>query len=572
MRKLLVAAIALVVIIIIVGGGWLVVRAFTSPKPEATPAALPTPVSPLAANPAVTRTAIVPAALLVPGNLLDNPSFEGQFVNCGMSCNVAPGWTAWSIDPAPCIAGTPGCYIPCPQNCVETHPDEECATDFGCWWCRAEHKAATIQFPERVHSGESAQQAFAFGRMAEYGVYQIVQVPVGKPVRLTVWTQAWQCFDPQSTLCKQAKSDDPDEMNLRIGIGALGETDPLSSTVVWSEPIESFDHYSPITLTATTQNVTITVFMYARPEWEYSRRNNDAYWDDANLVIVEPEITAQFLSITPAQPELGQATTIKVSSPVSQPNTVLTITNPVGTPATLAGEVVSGSGPFTWTWTFTPLFSGTHSLAFASSVMAKPITTSLRAIAAINFSVQPAAAWLSQTVVVQTSAYHHYIPSQLTFATPSGEALPMIYYAMTYDQGLYKRAWHYVSMVTGTHHITFTSSKLPAPVTASVEVVSTAGVYAIPPAPPLGAPTTISAWAYYPYTNPALLLLDPGGTPLTSNYLGQSGGWPFVWSWSFTPTITGTHQYMFTASALDAPVQGRIFVGGHMVYLPIMHK
>lgn len=259
------------------------------PTVPSTPGPAMSPLSPLAADgigPTAVPKAVQPTPKpteSVPGNLLANPSFEGDYVSWGQSVNVAPDWTPWSTqgNPPPCVAGTPGCYIPCPQNCVDTHPVEKCATDYGCWWQKAEHKEATLAFPGRVHSGEDAQQAFTAGRMGEFGVLQTVTVPVGSLLNFSAYVQAWQCFDWRSLLCQQGKSDLPDEMNLRLGIGTMGEVDPYMSTIVWGNPSESFDQYSLISVVAMARNPTVTVFTYARPEWAFARNNNDAYWDDA---------------------------------------------------------------------------------------------------------------------------------------------------------------------------------------------------------------------------------------------------------------------------------------------------
>lgn len=239
-----------------------------------TPTATPQVISPLY---------VVQPTPHVPGNLVINPSFEGEFVNCGQSCNVAPGWTAWTAEgnPPPCVAGQPGCYIPCPSNC------SNCKVDFGCWWAKAEHKAAMQwQFPERVHSGESAQQAFTFGRMGEFGVWQnIANIPIGARVEFAIYAQAWQCYEAPNN-CQ------PDRMNLKVGIDPLGGSDPYNSNIVWSDTIESFDQYTRLSVEAIAQKSTVTIFTYARPEWDWARRNNDAYWDDASLVmLVEPTPT-----------------------------------------------------------------------------------------------------------------------------------------------------------------------------------------------------------------------------------------------------------------------------------------
>lgn len=506
----------------------------------------------------------------VAGNLLVNPSFEGAYVTWGQSTNVAPGWTPWSSSGQnpPCLPETPGCYIPCPQNCIDAHPVEHCKTDYGCWWAEAEHKAATLQFPERVHGGEEAQQAFTYGRMGEFGVYQVVTAPVGAALVFSAYVQAWQCFNWQSTECKSGRSDLPDRMNLRLGIGARGETNPYSPTIVWSNPIESFDHYSPLSVTATAQNITITVFTYARPEWSFARTNNDAYWDDASLVMVSP--SAAISSIQPPQPELNQKTTIQATSNYSLPRAMLTITNPAGTGIVLAPVSVAGGAPYVWTWNYTPSISGTHRVAFSADTLPTPVVTTFRAIAHVNLTASPAPAWLDQPVNVYVSAYRLYSSSRLAITAPDGSTLTPIYDGVTGQGGIFTRKWHWQSAIPGLHRITYTANLIETPVTAGVNIVSMASGSAAPPAPPVNTPVIIQMFAYYPYDNVAIQLTDPQGAPLTPQYVGRAGNSPYTWSWTFTPVINGTHTFLITANQLDTPVQGMIFVGGKAVYLPVV--
>lgn len=214
----------------------------------------------------------------VPGNLLVNPGFEGAFGSCGQSCNVAPGWNAWTsetLDP-PCVAGEPGCSIPCPSNC------DNCRSDYGCWWTKAEHKAATLQFPERVRTGASAQQYFFYGRMGDAGVYQVVGgLEPGALYEFSAWVQGWQCYERYN--CQ------PEAMRLAIGVDATGGTDPYAAQ--WTYPIESWEVYTRLALEFVAEADTVTLFTYAGPRWQWARVNNDAYVDDAALVLLQPAPT-----------------------------------------------------------------------------------------------------------------------------------------------------------------------------------------------------------------------------------------------------------------------------------------
>jgi hypothetical protein len=132
--------------------------------------------------------------------------------------------------------------------------------------------------------------------------------------------------------------------------------------------------------------------------------------------------------------------------------------------------------------------------------------------------------------------------------------------------------WQFTPTVSGAHVLTFIADQLTTPLTTTVIVTSVASVYAAPPAPPTGVLVTMQARTYYPYVNGSLALTDPEGMALAPDYEGQTGGPPFVWTWAFTPVITGTHIYTFIANGLEVPGRGFVFVGGYAVYLPVISK
>jgi len=314
----------------------------------------------------------------------------------------------------------------------------------------------------------------------------------------------------------------------------------------------------------------VTVFTHSRPDWTYARPNNDVYLDDASLVVVGPP--AQF-STQPSQPELGQATTVQVTSLQPFANATLTIADPANAPVVPSGGSMTGAGtgPYTWAWQFTPVVSGTYQLAFSADALPAPVTSTVRVVAAAHLTVQPSTAWLSQTVTIQASAYYAYPSQHLTVTDPLGNPITPI------DDGEagtapHVHSWRMASLVTGTHLITFTADLLPAPITASVNVASVAGVDSSPVAPPVSTTVSIWAWAYYPYSNFAMASTDPQGAAFPLTYLGQSSGPPYVWTWIGTPVITGTHVYTFTADGLDVPARGLIFAGGSAVYLPVIFR
>jgi len=549
-----VISLVLVVAVMLILSRWAVSTLAPRRTPQAT-----APLGILAA-----RTPTPQPTAAVPGNLLVNPSFEQPYVPQGAGeVNVAHGWWAWYFDPPPCRPWRPDCYIPCPSNCIQ---NGVCRKDYGCMWARPEFVAILYpQYPYRVHTGEAAAKYFSYGRMHEAGFYQ--QVPgivPGSLVEFTAWVQTWMCFNFDE--CDYGRrSDQPSDMHLRIGIDPTGGTVPTSTHIVWSPEAPAFDQWTYFGVQARALSSTITVWTHSRPEWDFARANNDVYLDDANLVVVGPP--AEFW-IQPAQPELGQLTSVRVRSEVDHADVALTIADPNSTLVTPEGGLSSGDGPYTWTWQFTPTVPGTYTLAFSASDLPLPVTSTLHAIATAHLTAQPATALLSQTVTVRVGAFYPYASQRLTVTSPAGNVA-------TIDEGItgaYTHTWRFASLVTGTHLITFTASLIQAPLTTDVNVVSQARVDSHPPAPPLGAPVTLRALAYYPYTGIALTLTDPEGQLLAPIYEGQSGDAPLVWTWAFTPAITGTHTFTVTAPMLDAPAYGFVFAGGSAVYLPVIFK
>lgn len=258
-----IAALLLVVCVLSVFGLWRKLCPSVEPV---------SPLSPLAA---------------VEGNLLANGGFEGSFVTWANSINVAPGWAPFydTTSNPDCVAGEGECFYRCPTNCQDAHPKQECRIDYGCWIADPEFKAAALQFPERVHSGQSAQQVFWYGRQGLGGVYQQAVVEPGDRVRFSAWWQAQQCKPNDMTEC----DDDPGNglMHLQVGIDPTGGTYYASPAVVWVET-ESWETWTQLSVEATAgDGGVVTVFLSARPDWPVIHYHNDAYVDDATLVVLE---------------------------------------------------------------------------------------------------------------------------------------------------------------------------------------------------------------------------------------------------------------------------------------------
>lgn len=190
-----------------------------------------------------------------------NPSFEGAYKKFGGidEINHAEGWFPW-------WASAGGDNFP------------------------PEYKPADASlFPDRVHSGSFAQQYFKSFGIFKAGLYQVVTgVPVGCRVRFTIYAQAWSCQD-ESGSCPGTDSVNPANMFMRIGIHPDGSkqdaTDEGNRAVVWSEYANPLDDWFPISVSAVTQSTSIVIFLWASPDMP--RRNQDVYWDDASVTVVQ---------------------------------------------------------------------------------------------------------------------------------------------------------------------------------------------------------------------------------------------------------------------------------------------
>ncbi len=217
-------------------------------------------------------------------NLLRNGDFEeggiGQawpFQDGIPEVQVAPGWRAFWLD-------NPPPYAVIPSNCV--------GKDTGCYWARPEFRGLmAADFAYRVHGGQLSQKYFTFGRQHEAGLYQQVSgITPGVRLRFSVYLETWSCLAEGAwNNCPTApNSNKPAPMHTKVGIDPTGGTNPWASTVVWSQEVETYDHWTNFWVEATAEADTVTVFIYSRPDWVdgWPRINNDVYVDDAALVVV----------------------------------------------------------------------------------------------------------------------------------------------------------------------------------------------------------------------------------------------------------------------------------------------
>ena len=192
-------------------------------------------------------------------NLLQNPGFEGAYSPWSgiPQIQMPAGWVPWWAD--------------------NSGDDPDWANH------RPEWKPAEAQYyPTRVHSGERALQWFKSYATFWAGAYQQVNVPENAQLRFSAYGFGWSCADWE--MCRDASSYEPANMRMRIGIDPTGGTSPWSASIVWSptaSPVWAWEYFQ---VEATAQGGTITVFLYANPDWP--KQNQDSYYDDASLVVI----------------------------------------------------------------------------------------------------------------------------------------------------------------------------------------------------------------------------------------------------------------------------------------------
>jgi LysM repeat protein len=247
-------------------------------------------------------------------NMLQNPGFESTYLpfNGDAKQLLAPGWTPWNKAAPP---GSP--------TYMNNAPD---------------YRASTA----RVHEGQAAQEFFTFYATHDGGLYQQVKVGVGAQVRFSVWVSVWSTLydDP-------SRSEIPGGVKVQIGIDPNGGTDgAAASGIVWSTAEEFYDQFKALTVDATAQADTVTVFV--RSTVSQPVKHSNVFVDDGSLVV-----TGGPTPLPPSQTALPTATTTPA------PPLAPTAAAPTNTPIPIAASVTPPFRPSpTREGTIPPTLSG----------------------------------------------------------------------------------------------------------------------------------------------------------------------------------------------------------------------
>ncbi|RLC87822.1 MAG: hypothetical protein DRJ03_04795 [Chloroflexi bacterium] len=212
--------------------------------------------------------------------LLKNPGFEG------LSCapDSEPGWCEdnWSN-----TANFDGSF----------HDNIFTPQGWTTWWRKGgdygQPEVKTIpnvapftgELP-RIRSGNYATLLFTFYRLQDTGFYQVVTgLEPNSTVQLSAYAHGWSCDNDDKLGYSCA---DPWNQTFQVGIEPNGGTDPFSPSVIWSGEQRSPDHYNligPVTAQVGAGG-SVCVFLRSKTKWQY--KYQDAYWDDASLVMTSP--------------------------------------------------------------------------------------------------------------------------------------------------------------------------------------------------------------------------------------------------------------------------------------------
>ena len=254
--------------------------------------------------------AAVPALAEGP-NLLINPSFERPYVSMAgkENCRIAAPWVPYYFE------GTPD-------------------MTYRGYRLAPEYKAAFYyDYPNnRVRSGELSQQYFhSFGNFEGGVLQQVSNIPIGSVLRFEIWGMTWSCDKEKKGNCAKATSGDPSPMHLRIGVDPTGGTHSLAPQVVWSPEQNAYDAWTPFQVEAVAQNSSVTVFVYAYPE--YRSQDNNVYLDDASLTIVSGLSAPAGAPAAPAPTATPAPTPAAAPAPAGVPEAELSPAEAAAAPA-----------------------------------------------------------------------------------------------------------------------------------------------------------------------------------------------------------------------------------------------
>jgi hypothetical protein len=207
-------------------------------------------------------------------NMLLNPGFEGIGVPVN---NDAPNPGNWTRDT---FNGIEYSEIFTPEGWVT-------------WWEEGVHRRPEARVipreipytfdPPRIYRGYYAAMYFTMYSTHHAGYYQrVTDLKPGAALMFYAHAHGWSCHRdvPLGYSC-----DDLENLGFYVGVDPNGGTDPWSPNILWSERTPSPDVYrriGPVESVVGPAGV-VTVFLRSDTWWPF--KHNDAYWDNAALMV-----------------------------------------------------------------------------------------------------------------------------------------------------------------------------------------------------------------------------------------------------------------------------------------------
>lgn len=248
----------------------------------------------MAGEKSASRT-IVPQAVELGPNLIQNPGFEGAYVlrNGGP---VAEQWLNFYCDPP---------YTP--NKCLAPRQENQPGLEMGL----AEWKPSKVT--SRVHSGDYAQQWFGAARVVDGGILQTVDTPAGSDCIFGAWVQTWSANGEQGRVywngytgrwevsadyysSDVATEDDRANSVFMLGYAAGENVYAYGPGVNWvSFGYDSghYDHYVYVSTPFEATSARTTIYIRNTRLWPIG--HNDSYVDDVVVrceTVVQPPATA----------------------------------------------------------------------------------------------------------------------------------------------------------------------------------------------------------------------------------------------------------------------------------------
>jgi len=128
-----------------------------------------------------------------------------------------------------------------------------------------------------VYAGNASLRVYNSWNPWHAGVYQAVNVPVGKQLRLSAHARLWAASDGWPT-----PSDESVNTRVQVGMDLFGGFNAFDSNVVWSGVISPHNRWQPVSLDFQSVSPMVSVFLSTNYRGD-SRQFMMSFWDEISL-------------------------------------------------------------------------------------------------------------------------------------------------------------------------------------------------------------------------------------------------------------------------------------------------